>query len=135
MKKLLIIAFSILCFAGMAQNSNTKTVSKTKLTRAWFEAPEGTKGDTIMFKTSKHVLGPNDDPAFAWSEFELKKDNTFTINYWRWSPSGNYSYNGTWTEIPQNIYMMDFGPQKSKCELHIISVSDNELRAIIKEKN
>lgn len=135
MKKVLIIALTVLNASAFSQNSSAKTVSNSKITKAWYEAPEGSRGDTVMFKTTKHVLGPNDDPAFAWSEFEMKKDNTFTINYWRWCPSGNYAYNGAWSELSLNLYLMDFGPQKSKCEMRVISISDNELKAIIKEKN
>jgi hypothetical protein len=128
---IILITFGL---AAYSQNSNTKTVSTNKLFNSWYESPAGTHGDTILFKTIKHILGPNDDPAYAWSEFEMKSDNTFSINYWRWCPSGNYAYNGTWSETSKGNYLLDFGVQKCKCEVKLISVTSNELRAIIKEK-
>jgi hypothetical protein len=132
-KTLLALIFLMLCFIINAQNNNAKSIQNPTIVNYWFEAPESSSGNTIVFKTSKHALGPNDNPAYAWSEFEIKADNTFDIKYWRFCPGGNYAYTGTWTSLKSGMIKMDFGMNKCKCELQIVSVTKNELTAIIKE--
>ncbi len=136
MKKNNIVLIWIFLMCGLvanAQNNSAKLVQNQSAVGHWYEAPESSSGNTIVFKTTKHVLGPNDDPAFAWSEFEIKANNTFDIKYWRWCPAGNYSYSGTWTNLNPGTIKMDFGTNKCKCELQIISVTPTELTATIKE--
>src|ERR1044071_2372042 len=104
-----LLIFCFACFTTKAQNNAAKALQNQALINHWYEAPESSKGDTIVFKTTKHVLGPNDSPAYAWSDFEIKADNTFEIKYWRWCPTGNYAYNGTWSFINSSLVKMDFG--------------------------
>lgn len=103
------------------------------ITQRWYEAPENSKGDTIFFKTTPHVLGAGEDPAYAWSDFTINANNTFDIKYWRWCPSGNYAYMGTWSSPAVNKIVFDFGSGKCKCDIQIISINTTELKAIIKE--
>ena len=120
-----LLAFLVCGFFVSAQTSS--------IAKRWYEAPESSKGDTISFKTTPHVLGPNDDPAYHWSDFTLNTNNSFDIAYWRFCPSGNYSYNGAWLTLPNGNVRLDFGAGKSKCEIQIISTTATELKAIIKE--
>lgn len=121
----ILLAFLVLGFFTKAQTS--------AITKRWYEAPESTKGDTISFKTTAHVLGANEDPAYHWSDITLNTNNTFDILYWRWCPGGNYAYNGAWSAPTTGKLIFDFGAGKCKCEMQIISVTPTELRAIIKE--
>lgn len=105
----------------------------SSITKRWYEAPENAKGDTIFFKTTPHVLSASDDPAYHWSDFTLNANNSFDIAYWRWCPSGNYSYGGAWLTLPSGNVRLDFGAGKCKCEMQIISTTATELKAIIKE--
>jgi hypothetical protein len=125
-KKLHFLLVFLMC--GFLVNAQTSSI-----TQRWYEAPEGSKGDTIFFKTTPHVLDANDSPAYAWSDFTVNANNTFSIKYWRWCPSGNYAYAGTWTNPTTNTIIFDFGAGKCKCEMQIISVNATELKAIIKE--
>jgi len=125
-KKLILLFAFLVC--GLFINAQTNSITKH-----WYEAPESSKGDTISFKTTPHVLGPNDDPAYHWSDFTLNTNNSFDIIYWRFCPSGNYSYSGTWLTLPSGNVRLDFGTGKSKCEMQIVSTTATELKAIIKE--
>jgi hypothetical protein len=113
---------------GFLVNAQTSSIAKH-----WYEAPESSNGDTISFKTTAHVLSANEDPAYAWSEFTLNSNNSFDIKYWRWCPSGNYSYSGFWLTLPNTNVRLDFGTGKCKCEMQIISTTATELKAIVKE--
>lgn len=113
---------------GFLVNAQTNSITKR-----WYEAPESSKGDTICFKTTPHVLGANEDPAYHWSDFTLNANNSFDIQYWRWCPTGNYSYSGFWLTLPNTNVRLDFGAGKCKCEMQIISTTATELKAIIKE--
>jgi hypothetical protein len=125
-KKVHFLFVFLLCgFLASAQTS--------AITQRWYEAPENSKGDTICFKTTPHILGPNDDPAYHWSDFTINTNNTFDIKYWRWCPSGNYAYMGTWNSPSTNKIVFDFGSGKCQCEMQIVSVTTTELKAIIKE--
>jgi hypothetical protein len=125
-KKLHFLLVFLMCgFLSFAQTS--------LITQRWYEAPENAKGDTITFKITPHVLGANDDPAYAWSDFTVNANNTFDVKYWRWCPSGNYAYAGTWNSPTTSKIIFDFGAGKCKCEMQIISVNATELKAIIKE--
>ena len=128
-----MLIFLALGFVANAQKSSSKTNQNISAAGHWFEAPESSSGNTIVFKTTKHILGPNDDPAFAWSEFEIKANSTFDIKYWRFCPNGNYAYDGTWTETQPGVFKLDFGTNKCKCEMQIISVTSTELTVTIKE--
>jgi hypothetical protein len=132
-KTVILVVFCMTAFISKGQVNAPKTKQNQAVINHWYEAPESSSGNTIVFKNTKHVLGPNDDPAYAWSEFELKADNTFDIKYWRFCPSGNYAYNGTWTDLKNGSLKMDFGTNKCKCEMQIISVTKNELTVTIKE--
>ncbi len=129
----LVLIFLVFGFMSNAQKNAAKTTQNLSAVGHWFEAPESSSGNTIVFKTTKHILGPNDDPSFAWSEFDLKSNNTFDITYWRWCPSGNYSYNGIWSDLNAGKIKMDFGTNKCKCEMQIISVTATELTVTINE--
>lgn len=120
-----LLAF-LLC--GFLLNAQTSLITKQ-----WYEAPESSKGDTISFKTIPHVLGATEDPAYHWSDFTINTNNTFDIKYWRWCPSGNYAYSGTWNEATTGKIIFDFGTGKCKCEMQIISVTATELKVILKE--
>lgn len=120
-----LLAFLMCSFFATAQTN--------LLLQRWYEAPESSKGDTVFFKTTPHVLGPNEDPAYAWSDFTMNTNNTFDIKYWRWCPNGNYAYMGTWSSPLANRIIFDFGPGKCKCDMQIVSVNATELKAIIKE--
>lgn len=120
-----LLAFLVSGFFVTAQTSS--------ITKRWYEAPENSKGDTICFKTTPHISGPNDDPAYHWSDFTLNANNSFDIKYWRFCPSGNYAYMGTWSGPASGKVILDFGAGKSKCEMQVISVNATELKAIIKE--
>ncbi|MBK7668120.1 MAG: hypothetical protein IPJ32_12750 [Sphingobacteriaceae bacterium] len=113
---------------GFLVNAQTSSIAKH-----WHEAPESSKGDTIVFKTTAHVLSANEDPAYHWSDFTVNANNTFDIAYWRWCPSGNYAYSGTWSSPTSGKMIFDFGVGKCKCEMQIISTTPTELKAIIKE--
>lgn len=125
-KKLQFLLVFLVCgiFAGAQTNS---------IAKRWYEAPESSKGDTISFKTTPHVLSASDDPAYHWSDFTLNANNSFDIKYWRWCPAGNYSYSGFWLTLPSTNVRLDFGTGKCKCEMQIISITATELKAIIKE--
>lgn len=120
----------LLVFLAFGFFANAQT---SPVTKHWYEAPESTKGDTICFKTTPHVLGANEDPAYHWSDFTVNTNNTFDIKYWRWCPAGNYAYDGTWSSPETGKVIFDFGTGKCKCEMQIISVTATELKAIIKE--
>lgn len=120
-------------FFTFAQTSSSKISQNNPVTGHWFEAPESSNGDTIVFKNTKHVFSANEDPAYAWSDFTIKPNNSFDIAYWRWCPSGNYAYSGMWLSLPSGNIRFDFGNGKCKCEMQIISVNQTELKAIIKE--
>lgn len=133
MKKLITITLFLFATSTFSQSSKTTAVSKSSILKMWYENPSLSKGDTTVFQSTKYVLGPNDDPAFAWSELELKANNAFDIKYWRWCPSGNYAYSGFWLTLPSSNVKLDFGKDKCKCEMQIISVSNTQLMVIIKE--
>lgn len=120
-----LLFFLVFGFLAKAQTNS--------ITKRWYEAPESSKGDTICFKTTPHVLGANEDPAYHWSDFTVNTNNTFDIAYWRWCPTGNYTYNGTWSSPSVTKLIFDFGAGKCKCEMQIVSVTATELKAIIKE--
>jgi hypothetical protein len=120
--------FLVFLVCGFIVSAQTSSITKH-----WYEAPENAKGDTISFKTTPHVLGANDDPAYHWSDFTVNTNNTFDIAYWRWCPTGNYAYNGTWSNPTPGKIIFDFGAGKCKCEMQIISVTATELKAILKE--
>ena len=125
-KKVYFLMAFLVC--GLFANAQTNSIAKH-----WYEAPESSKGDTISFKTTPHVLGATDDPAYHWSDFTLNSTNSFDIAYWRFCPSGNYTYGGNWLSLANGNVKMDFGTGKCKCELQIISVGATELKVIIKE--
>lgn len=128
---LVFLAFS---FLAKAQTNSSRVSQNQAIVNHWFEAPESSKGDTVVFKTTKHVLGPNDDPAYAWSEFVVKSNNTFSVEYWNFCRVGNLSNDGAWSMQSSGVILFDFGANKCKCEMQIISVLANELKAIVKEK-
>lgn len=128
MKKKTLQFLLVFLMCGFLISAQTSSI-----TNRWYEAPESSKGDTIYFKTTPHVLGPNENPAYHWSDFTLNANNSFDIKYWRWCPAGNYSYSGFWLTLPNGNVRLDFGTGKCKCEMQIISVSSTELKAIIKE--
>ena len=125
-KKLHFLLAFLVC--GFIVSTQTSPIPKQ-----WYEAPENSNGDTISFKTTPHVLAANEDPSYHWSDFTLNANNSFDIKYWRWCPTGNYSYSGFWLTLPSGNVRMDFGTGKCKCEMQIISTTATELKAIIKE--
>lgn len=129
-----LLVFLAIGFLAKSQDNSLRANQNQPIVNHWYEAPESSKGDTIVFKTTKHILGPNDDPAYAWSEFIVKNNNTFNVEYWNFCRVGNLSNDGTWSPQASNTILFDFGANKCKCEMRIITVSANELKAIIKEK-
>jgi len=136
MKKgtLIFAALISLTFMGKAQTGNKITANqKSLLVNKWFESPRESSGDTITFKTTKHVHQPGvDNPAFEFGEITFLDAPEFTVNYWRWCTKTQNAYTGKWT-APNSVVKLDFGKQKCKCELTILDIQKDKLKVVIKE--
>ena len=116
-----------------AQTANKLTsAQKEFLINQWYESPRESSGDTITYKTTKHIHQPGvDNPAVAYSEITFQDGNQFTDNYWRWCKVQS-AYFGKWTMVG-SVIKIDFGKQKCKCELTILDIQKDKLKVVIKE--
>ena len=53
----LVLIFLVFGFIASAQKNSAKTTQNLSAVGHWYEAPESSSGNTLVFKTSKHVLG------------------------------------------------------------------------------
>lgn len=136
MKKTALI-FSLLIvgasFAKAQTGNKISATQKSLLINKWFESPKESNGDTITFKTSKHIHQPGvDNPAVSFAELTFSDAPDFNVNYWRWCTKTQFAYTGKWS-APASVVKLDFGKQKCKCELTILDIQKDKLKVVIKE--
>lgn len=130
MKKLLIGLFLTLCFFSKAQNAKQTNIQVA----TWFESPKESNSDTIVFRLTKHVLVAGDDPAFAFSQITFVNASDFNIGYWRWCSNSQGANSGKYNYSKSATILLDFGPQKCKCNLTVLEYKNDKLKVFIKEQ-
>jgi hypothetical protein len=136
-KVTLPVTFILIILANFYSRAG-KTISLSvpipNLINTWYEEPELSSGDTVVFTLTKHVLQPWDNPAYEFAQLKFFDAGNFTVAYWRWCATYNWTYNATYTTPFANVAHLDFGPAKCKNKLQIVSVSPTLLKVIITEE-
>lgn len=121
-------------FSIKAQNKTLINSQQTaNLINSWYESPKESFGDTIMFRPTKYVkITGVDSQAFEFAKLVFNNNTEFRAEYWRWCKEGNYEYTGAWGIKSGNV-VLNFGVNKCKVEMQLLSATKNELKVIIKE--
>ena len=125
-----------LSFYIKGQTKNNIQLPNSDLIKTWYESPHENSGDTTVFRSTKYVkITGVDSHAFEFCILSFNNPIEFSVQYWNWCPAVNYENNGIWSQPVSGKLILDFGINKCKCEIKLISLSADKLKAVIKEIN
>ena len=135
MKKEVCFVFILflVCNLIKAQATKANALQHELLVTSWFEAPRESHGDTIAYRLTQHIHVPEvDDPNALFSVVNFNTAPNFSVENWRWCPKSKFLYDGKWNIVSGNIIKLDFGAQKCKCQMTIITLQKEFLKVVIK---
>lgn len=135
--KTILIAASLVMTGSLMKaqkNAGLTAQQKTYMLNTWYESPQESKGDTITFRTAKHVNVPGVDVVgFEYSQITFSNATDFNVLYWTKCPQNLNSASGKWNYTSGSALQLDYIPQNFKNTLSVIELTTNKLKVVVKQ--
>ncbi|MCC6683875.1 MAG: hypothetical protein IT247_02275 [Bacteroidia bacterium] len=132
--KLIIAVIILFVTAASAQNNKAANQSGS-VVGVWYESPADSKGNVMVFKTTKHVNVPGVDViGMEYSKLVLNSNNTCVLDFGKWCSNKVNHLEGSWSSPKGDKILLNFGNNGCNLELKVISLGE-DLRVEIKENN